>query len=85
MVGESNYIHTKRTEEKNLNQSATIKTMVAARVANSTTASTTVEKDDSSKLTCPVSATATTEEAEISQTTTKVATSSTSTVVNPIE
>jgi hypothetical protein len=41
--------------------------MVAAKVANSTTASTTVVKGDSSKLTSPV----TTEEAEISQTTTK--------------
>jgi acetolactate synthase small subunit len=58
-------------KEKTSNQSATIKKMVAAKVANSTTASTTVVKGDSSKLTSPVSATATTEEAEISRTTTK--------------
>jgi hypothetical protein len=67
MVGESNYFNTKRTERKNF-KSATIKTMVAAKVANSTTASTTVVKGDSSKLTSPVS---TIKEAEISQTTTK--------------
>jgi hypothetical protein len=44
-----------------------------------------VVKGDSSKLASLVTATATTEEAESSQTTTKVATSSTSTVINPIE
>jgi hypothetical protein len=57
-------------KDKTPNQIASIKTMVAAKVA----ASKTTEKGDSSKITSPLSAAATTEEAKISLTTAKVTT-----------
>jgi hypothetical protein len=66
------------------NQSASVKTKVAAKVAASKTASKTTEKGDSSKITSPVSAAATTVEADISLTGAKVATSQTGTVMNTI-
>jgi lysophospholipase L1-like esterase len=65
------------------NQSASVKSTVAAKVAASKTTSKTIEKGDSSKITSPVSVAATTEEAEISQTA-NVATSQTGTEINPI-
>jgi lysophospholipase L1-like esterase len=65
------------------NQSASIKSTVAAKVAASKATSKSIEKGDSSKITSPVSVTATTEEAETSLTA-NVATSQTGTEINPI-